>query len=265
MQQAHSTTAQSVLPPHVDASLTIWQVSEPALAEKLAIAEANLISALQARNLESQLDFGDTAMLRRFLVARKLQIEPTVEMLLKHLDWRKATLPIELTPAVVTELKKGKTFLRGRDLQGRPLVVIRSACFDPKTRDLEASVRDSNGIRLVGVRPCSCRHPRTLRISSFGHPTGGCDCPPTVATCVFPALLVSQVKAFVHELEEALRSMPEGQSQLSIFYDRTVQPLTHPHRSRHGPRSLCCGLHGELFQHRPHRVPLLRRWRPCPI
>jgi len=166
----------------VDASLTVWQVSEPALAEKLAIAEANLISALQARNLESQLDFGDTAMLRRFLVARKLQIEPTVEMLLKHLDWRKATLPIEMTTAVVTEIKKGKAFLRGRDLQGRPLVVIRSACFDPKTRDLEASVRDSNGIRLAGVRPSSCRHPRTLRISSFGHPTGGCDCPPTVAT-----------------------------------------------------------------------------------
>jgi hypothetical protein len=104
-------------------------------------------------------DFGDTAMLRRFLMARKLQVEPAVEMLIKHLEWRKANLPVRMTPAIEAELKKGKTFVRGCDLQGRPLMVIKSACFDPKTRDLEATVCGSENISPRPVPPEHCPPP----------------------------------------------------------------------------------------------------------
>lgn len=113
----------------------------PRLAETLAAAETALILALEARaEVSSSLDLDDRSMLRRFLVARHLQVDKAVEMICDHAAWRKATLPVQLTEQMVVELKKEKMFVRGTDLQGRPLVTIRSAAFDPKTRDLSAAL-----------------------------------------------------------------------------------------------------------------------------
>eukprot|EP00967_Tisochrysis_lutea_P151712 scaffold295590_cov32-Tisochrysis_lutea.AAC.4 len=88
----------------------------------------------------------DKPQLVRFLFARKLRIEPTIQMIKAHVEWRKNNLPVQLTDLVLAELKKCKTFRRGEDVKGRPLIVIQSRNFDPKTRDLDASVR----------RPATC-------------------------------------------------------------------------------------------------------------
>ena len=115
--------------------------SDSRLVVPLDAAEQELIVALKSKNLGDFLDLKDSAMLRRFLVARNLEIEPALVMLEAHAKWKKATLPISLTSGIVAELKKGKAFHHGLDAAGRPLVVIRSRNFDPKERTLDDALK----------------------------------------------------------------------------------------------------------------------------
>ena len=57
-----------------------------------------------------------------------------------HMAWRDANLPVKMTPMIVTELKKGKVEAYGKDIEGRPLIMVRSGKFDPKVRDLQVAV-----------------------------------------------------------------------------------------------------------------------------
>jgi len=145
-------------------------LDDPLLQQALDQAEAELRSAIQGTPPSNRLhpgrfDAGDSAMLRRFLVARKLHIDATMEMLEKHAAWREGTLPVNLTEDLVGELRKGKGYPQGVDLRGRQLIVVRSRCeqqsqhippffdrrshtsfgwrsnFDPKVRDLETAIR----------------------------------------------------------------------------------------------------------------------------
>ena len=86
----------------------------------------------------------DSQGMRRFLIARNLVIDGANgarEMVEKHLDWRKATLPVAVTPEVKEELRKGKFFRAGEDAHGNPLIVVRSSRFDPKERDLDVAIK----------------------------------------------------------------------------------------------------------------------------
>ena len=83
--------------------------------------------------------FRDEAM-RRFIIARNCVVDGAngaKEMILASLAWRQATLPVALTPEIKVELRKGKFYLAGNDVQGNPLLVVRSCNFDPKERDLD--------------------------------------------------------------------------------------------------------------------------------
>ena len=111
------------------------------LVAPLDAAEQELIVVLKGKNLGDLLDLQDSAMLRRFLVARNLEIEPAVVMLEAHAKWKRVTLPISLTSGIVAELKKGKAYHHGLDAAGRPLVVIRSRFFDPKERTLDDALK----------------------------------------------------------------------------------------------------------------------------
>merc|ERR1719401_601205 len=64
-------------------------------------------------------------------------------MLDKHVAWRKENLPVELTPAILEELKKGKFYILpgAKDVNGHPVVVVRSGLFDPKERDLDTCIK----------------------------------------------------------------------------------------------------------------------------
>ena len=62
------------------------------------------------------------------------------EMAVRNMEWRQAKLPIELTPEIKEELRKGKFVPAGKDIEGNPLIVVRSRCFDPKERDLRVAI-----------------------------------------------------------------------------------------------------------------------------
>lgn len=106
------------------------------LQEALTILEGELRAALGPNHFMAN----DSESLRRFLIARQLKLEPTIHMIQQHTVWRKKTLPIALEGAVLAEERKRKVELRGTDTTGRPLVVIHSGRFDPRTRDLQGSV-----------------------------------------------------------------------------------------------------------------------------
>lgn len=111
--------------------------TDASLEPFLAAVEPDLLAALGTDHPLA----GDSLQLRRFLVARKLKVPATVEMISAHVKWRAENLPIEPEGAVLAELQKGKFYSYGTDAAGRPLVLIHSGKFDPATRDLEASVR----------------------------------------------------------------------------------------------------------------------------
>jgi len=81
--------------------------------------------------------------LRRFLVARKLNVDKARQMLEKHMAWREQNLPVVPTPEVLAELRKGKFYILpgAKDVGGHPVVVVRSGLFDPKERDLDTCIR----------------------------------------------------------------------------------------------------------------------------
>jgi len=125
------------------------EASSPQLQEALAAAEIELKAALEVGStsgleekalVAANLDLNDSAMLRRFLVARKLQIPATVAMIEAHAAWVEQTYPITL-PEVVEEVRKGKAYSHGVDAKGNPLVFVCSRNFDPRTRDLATALR----------------------------------------------------------------------------------------------------------------------------
>lgn len=111
--------------------------TDASLEPFLAAVEPDLLAALGTDHPLA----GDSLQLHRFLVARKLKVPATVEMISAHVKWRAENLPIKPEGAVLAELQKGKFYSYGTDAAGRPLVLIHSGKFDPATRDLEASVR----------------------------------------------------------------------------------------------------------------------------
>ena len=110
--------------------------SDPKILEYLKQVEQDIVQALGPDHFMAS----DSAQIHRFLVARKLKVEPTLEMIRAHTTWRAERLPISPTGKVLEELRKGKIEQRGFDKDGVPMVVINSGKFDPKTRDLRASV-----------------------------------------------------------------------------------------------------------------------------
>lgn len=139
-------------------------IGDSGLQVALGIMEEEVIAALGPTHFMAN----DSASLRRFLVARKLKLEPTVAMIQQHTAWCESTLPVALEGAVLVEACKGKAEVHGTDCAGRPLVIIHSGKFDPKTRDLQASIH-----------------------------------------------------ACFYLFENALKSLPPGQTQFAVLYDRS--------------------------------------------
>lgn len=112
----------------------------------LEVALAKLTDAQHAALKAMQSEFKDHAYARddfnllRFLRARQFNLDAARDMFSKHLEWRKANLPIPYSE-VHPELRKGKWFARGHDKQGRPIVVVRGRNFDPTVRNLNTAAR----------------------------------------------------------------------------------------------------------------------------
>lgn len=118
---------ESVLP----VSFRGVRLDEARLAAYVAVGAAML--GIGPRKLEP-------VEIMRFLEARDWDVEQATLMLKDNVTWRDATLPVERTPGVVDELKKGKCYLRGKAKNGNPIVYVNSCKFDPNERDLENAV-----------------------------------------------------------------------------------------------------------------------------
>uniref|UniRef100_A0A0A9E1N0 CRAL-TRIO domain-containing protein n=1 Tax=Arundo donax TaxID=35708 RepID=A0A0A9E1N0_ARUDO len=81
----------------------------------------------------------DDLMLRRFLRARDHNIGKASAMLLKYLKWKPAAKPNGFISEeeVANELAQDKTFLKGFDKLGRPMVYVLGARHSPSKRDLD--------------------------------------------------------------------------------------------------------------------------------
>ena len=74
------------------------------------------------------------AKLRRFLKAANGRAEAAAAHLTKHVAWLKA-LPVDIKAQAAVELQKRKLYIRGRDREGRHLLVWRTSLNDPRERD----------------------------------------------------------------------------------------------------------------------------------
>ena len=80
--------------------------TDASLEPFLAAVEPDLLAALGTDHPLA----GDSLQLHRFLVARKLKVPATVEMISAHVKWRAENLPIKPEGAVLAELQKGKFY-----------------------------------------------------------------------------------------------------------------------------------------------------------
>lgn len=79
------------------------------------------------RREEPELDYDDDdGTLRRFLVARDMDVDRASKMYLKFRRWRRSFMPSgSISEAeVASHLAHHKMFLQGRDRTGRPIVVV---------------------------------------------------------------------------------------------------------------------------------------------
>jgi len=76
----------------------------------------------------------------RFLVARSGVHEDACRQLRDTLVWRAQTLPID-RESCLGELRKGKFFHHGFDMEGRPVLAFQAQLHDPKDTDLEEITR----------------------------------------------------------------------------------------------------------------------------
>jgi len=74
--------------------------------------------------------------LARFLIARSDDLTKARDLLAKHLDWRKANLPVSKNDCL-HEFNKGKIYSHGFDKMGHPLVIWRGALNVAAERDMD--------------------------------------------------------------------------------------------------------------------------------
>jgi len=78
--------------------------------------------------------------LARFLIARNGNVDKAKTLLVEHLAWRRATLPV-LKSSCLNEFTKGKMFVHGVDKEGHPLIIYRAKLQVPSERDMDEMLR----------------------------------------------------------------------------------------------------------------------------
>ncbi|XP_038989371.1 phosphatidylinositol transfer protein 3-like [Phoenix dactylifera] len=80
----------------------------------------------------------DNLTLRRFLLARDLDVRKASTFLLKHLKWRQSMVPngFILEAEIQYELSQKKAFAQGFDKMGRPIAVIINARHNASKRNM---------------------------------------------------------------------------------------------------------------------------------
>jgi hypothetical protein len=91
---------------------------------------------------ENYASFISDSVVSRFMKARDNKLEEAFNMWSGWVNWRLEYKPDEITEKdVKNELKTGKAFLHGCDIEGRPCIVVKNAKHIPENSDLEEIVR----------------------------------------------------------------------------------------------------------------------------
>jgi len=109
--------------------------SDPAFQAALTATLSEFQAALPAEHPFRE----DLATLERFLIARKFNVDDATGMLNAHVSWRAATLPVKLTDPVRSDLRMGKYYQYGTDLNGNAVIVVRSGLFNKERKLDEAT------------------------------------------------------------------------------------------------------------------------------
>jgi hypothetical protein len=110
-----------------------------------AEVEAKAIAQLRQRCKDispKPAGFDDDACYRRFLRARKLDVDKAFTMYDNCLKWRASFKPESITmEQIPRELSLGKAYGLGKDMSGRPVLMVIPARHDPKNSDNQEIVR----------------------------------------------------------------------------------------------------------------------------
>ncbi|KAG7110451.1 CRAL-TRIO domain-containing protein C3H8.02 like [Verticillium longisporum] len=78
------------------------------------------------------------AIVLRFLRARKWDVEKAVEMLIATIDWRYERRMDEEIKNFLAQYRSGKSYVRGSDLEGRPVYIVKARLHNPSLQSAAA-------------------------------------------------------------------------------------------------------------------------------
>jgi hypothetical protein len=93
----------------------------------------------------------DNITLARFLIARNGDVAKSKAMYEDHLAWRAENWPA-LMSSCMNEFSKGKSYVKGEDKQGHPLIIFQTHLHDPQNRDCDELVRMAVFIFETAIR-----------------------------------------------------------------------------------------------------------------
>ncbi len=114
--------------------------------ERLEITSTDIDSSkftIESFNqMKEQFPLESDETIARFLIARNGIVDKASVLLANHIEWKKTNLPV-LKSSCINEIRKGKMYLHGCDLEGHPLLIYRVRMNLPRERDIEEMGRMS--------------------------------------------------------------------------------------------------------------------------
>ena len=84
----------------------------------------------------------DTKTLARFLIARNGDTSKSIPLFRDHLAWKTESWPV-LKTSFMNEFKHGKSYVKGQDKEGHPLILFHTHLHNPLDRDMNELLRMS--------------------------------------------------------------------------------------------------------------------------
>lgn len=117
----------------------------------------------------------DDTTIARFLIARSNDLEKATAMLQAKVTWRLTNGPVRKAECI-GELKSGKLYVHGTDLEGHPLLVFRTQYNDANTRNLQEAGLLMRYISDVAIsRMGSTKSKYTILIDRTNHAKNNTD------------------------------------------------------------------------------------------
>lgn len=101
---------------------------------------AGKYTAEQMAEMKAAFPDMDIVTLARFLIARNGDTSKSIPLLKDHLAWKAESWPV-LKSTCMNEFKSGKSYVKGHDVDGHPLIIFHTYLHDPNNRSMEELTR----------------------------------------------------------------------------------------------------------------------------